>query len=283
MQLLPVSRGRNRNEEPFIKQLLDKPHSKIPFDMLSISVMTIDVRLVSDANVDFISLFDLLPVVPKELQLEELKNHPELNNVHEVQWPPGTIVGAKWDDKQRGCPQKTETKGFKNSTTIWLWISEKKICVKISGDSLHMTGCKKPEHAVECARYVTQHIHLAALTSQVQLYEAFPHVSGFEVCMINYNFNMNVGIDLTELDRFICQNYSKVMISPYDPNIHGSTMPLKLPLLLCSYTIHDNGQVCFCVKESDLEQAMINIRTCYDVFFAVITAFRNRTIKNELT
>lgn len=251
----------NDRNQPFLRQLLNKPYNQTPFESLEISTATVDVRLVEDAKVNFAKLFQLLPIVPPELQTD--KN---------MQWPPGTIYGGKFADEIRGCPPKMNTKGFKNSVTLWMWLKEKDMCVKISSDNLHMTGCKTLYQAAECARYVQQHMQL--IHEEVPVYEIFPHISRFDICMINYNFNLAVGIDLKALDQYIMQNYPQIFISPYDENIHGSTMPLKLPMLLCSYTVYSNGQVCTRVKEIDLEKAMSNICKSYECFTALMQAFR---------
>lgn len=248
--------------QPFLRQLLNKPYDEVPFTDLKISTATIDVRLVDNAKIDFAKLFTLLPVVHPDQQVGIGDDTP---------WPPGTIVGAKFLKQCRGKRINKGTRCFKNSVTIWIWLKEKRICVKISPDSLHMTGCKDLRQAAECARYVQLHMQLL---EEHGVYEVFPHVIRFDVCMINYNFNLGVGIDLVLLDKFICENYPKLFITPYDPNMHGTTMPLRCPLLLSTYTVHGNGQICMCVSEIDIEQALINIAKSHDIFYTVMSEYR---------
>ena len=250
--------------QPYVMQLLGKRYTRVPFESLQISTATIDVRLV-ECDIDFVKVFEMISIVPQEEQDRFPANH---------HWPAGTVIGAKYSNRLRGNPPKKDTKGFKNSTTVWIWVKEKCLCVKIHAESLHMTGCKTVQQAAECARYIQQHIELIHEIDQ-SVYKNYPHVQQIDNCMINYNFNLGVGIDLVMLDKFICENYPKLFIAPYDQNLNGSNMPLKLPELLCSYTIHSNGQVVMRVKEQDIDQAVLNVCVGHECFFKVMEAFNS--------
>jgi len=249
--------------EPFLLQQLNAKYKQVPLEELKISVATMDVRLVEGADIDFRKLVELLPVLPKETYLA----NPG------YRWPPGVITGLKHKDVVRGYVPRPG-RGFKNSTTVWIWLESKDndpVCAKISKDNIHIAGCKKFEHAAETAKLIRHHL----IALQLQGYSTFrnyPFVVAFNVCMVNYNFNVQVAINLTEFDLFIDRECSLVY-SPYDCNINNTNMPVKCHETATTFTVHANGQICMCVKGPDLEQAVEDISRSHAVFSTLLEHF----------
>lgn len=245
--------------EPFIRQKLGVSHKQVDFESLTISTATLDVRMRDDVNIDFISLFYLLKVHDGD---------------DDGPLYVGKITGAKYADKIRGKPPKTDTKGFKNATLIWLWLNDKKINVKISCHNFHITGCKKLEHAAEVTRCLQQHLQLISQTKKV--YDIFPHALRVDVHMNNYNFSLNFGIYLPDFDIFIMKKYSDNLFSTYDQNIHKTSMTIRLPELQITYTVNDNGQISICASEHDLQMTEDNARKGYLIFYHMFDEYRKQ-------
>jgi len=256
--------------DPFIKKHLGIDFQEVPFDDLSISTATMDVRMHEHTELRYETLFRKLPVVPKESYSDAFK------------WPAGTIFAAKFEDQVRGSPPAGGSSvAFKNSTMIWMWLEEKWVNVKISSNNLHITGCKKVEHAAETARHLQLHIqHLVGVSSSspiepTEFYSKWPYGRRIDVCMINFNFKLGVALDLPKFDAFIAENFGQAVFSSYDQNIHGTSMPLKCPVLSVTYTVNDNGQISMCTKEADVEKSYANVCNGYNVFYVIAHAFND--------
>lgn len=260
--------------DPFLKQHLGSDYIEVPFDELKISTATMDVRMHERTELNYKQLFLDLPVVPEA----------EYNENPLRRWPAGTIFAAKFEDRVRGVPPTTSEVAFKNSTMLWIWLTDKAVNVKISSNNLHITGCKKVEHAAETARLLQLHI-LVLLEKQFgQLPEEpledtpyfvrWPYVLRFDVCMINYNFTLGVALDLPAFDIFISRNYAKFAFSSYDQNVNGTGMPLECPMLAVKYTINDNGQISMCVKDADIEISLENVVKAYKAFYVIVNSFK---------
>jgi len=256
----------SKKYEPFLKKALDADHKYVPFDTLNISTVTMGVKLMEHSNIKFHELFDHLPVVPLDIQLQ-YPGH---------RWPTGTITCAKFAGKTRGLSPTDSERSFKNATMVWIWLSdkEKTVNVKISGNTLHITGCKTLEQTAQTARLIQCHLETLYDMNGIKFYDSYPYVTEFNVYMINYNFNLEVAMDLPSFDVFISKEFSSTFFSPYDQNIHGTTMPLKCPQMSMTYTLHDNGQICMCVSQSDVQKALVNIIKGHQIFFILLDAFR---------
>lgn len=256
----------SKKYEPFLKQALDTEHKFVPFDKLAISTVTMVVRLIETSKIRFPELFEALPVVPAEIQLK----YPN------YKWPVGTITCVKHDGKTRGISPTDSERSFKNSTMVWIWIADKNkpVNIKISANTLHLTGCKNLEQTAHTARLFQLHLDTLFELTGIKYYDEYPYIIDFNVCMINYNFDLEVALDLQKFDVFISKEFSSAFFSSYDHNIHGTTMPLKCPQMYMTYTLHDNGQVCMCVSEPDVQKALINIIKGHQIFFILLDAFR---------
>lgn len=281
--------------EPFIKQHLGADYVEVPFDDLKISTATMDVRMHEHTELKYEELFNDLPVLDPEVYNE----HPGFK------WPAGTIFAAKFEAQVRGVPPTAGGVAFKNSTMIWIWLEEKSVNVKISSNSLHITGCKKVEQAAETTRLLQLHIQLllsgprganARSPGDVALnvlpeqpleytkyYSKWPYALRFDVCMINYNFKLGVALDLPAFDIFVFENYSKFVFSSYDENINGTSMPMKCPMLSITYTVNDNGQISMCTKQADIGLSYDNVCSGYRAFYVMVKAFREQTQGNFKT
>ena len=250
--------------EPFLRKAMDADHKYIPFDQLKMSTVTMVVKLVDDCNIKFNEMINYVPIIPAYLQHKYPKH----------QWPAGSIMCIKFGGEVRGVLPTDSDRNMKNSTTLWIWLEEKIVNVKVSAKTLHITGCKNLDQTAETARLIRQHLELL-YEQGIKLFDEIPYASEFNVCMINYNFNLGVALDLSKFDIFIAKEFGDILYSPYDPNIHGTTMPLKCEQLSMTYTLHDNGQICMCVRIKDVTRALINDLKGHEIFFIILNAFRD--------
>jgi hypothetical protein len=278
-KIKPKSKTRDEKELPFIRKCQNANFDKLPFEEIKISTATMDVRLVEGCDIKFRELFQLLPVVPKEVQE---------NCTGDEVWPIGTITGAACGKLQRGViPTKKidnddPKKGFKNSTMVWLWLKDKRINVKISNSSLHMTGCKHIDNALEAVRHVQQHVQVINdLYPEKKIFEKYPTAVRVDVCMINYNFALGVALDLELFDVYIDKHYPDFGYSSYDINVCNDTLSLKVPKLSLCFTIHDNGRVSMCSNEQDIDAAMNNLQIGYETFYLILEEYRDFTNSGE--
>ncbi|MFS8159871.1 MAG: hypothetical protein ACMG6E_06610 [Candidatus Roizmanbacteria bacterium] len=249
---------------PFLRKKLGNKYHQTSFDDLKISTATLDVRCAKDANINFITFFEEVPCLTAE----------ECDQFADLHLPPGTIVAIGNGDKTRGKPPTKSSNAFKNSNTIWIWLREKTISVKISASSFHMTGCKAIEQAAEGARYIQQHLELLHEVKGIKMYDNYPYVIEIRVCMINFNFDLKVALDLTQLANFIIMQYRDLIWTSYDPNLFNCMMLVKFSKMKMSYTIHDNGRISMCTNEPNIELAMENVMNGYRTLYLILETFQ---------
>jgi nitrite reductase/ring-hydroxylating ferredoxin subunit len=253
----------NSKVDPFLRKFLGSEYKHLPFENLSVSTATIDVRLVEDCNIDYVTLFSLLQI--------------ETSSSKERKRPAGTIFAGRCGSEIRGIPPTDSTVSLKNCMMIWMWLSDKSVNMKVSHGNVHITGCKTADHAAEAVRYLQMHIELLH-SEQTPLYEQYPYCVDFDIHMINYNFSINVGIDLTKFDLFLNKNYCKIMYSPYNPNICATHMTVSCPKHNMKFTLNDNGQISMCTKGSTFEGASKNVCEGYSMFYFVLEEYRHTNI-----
>lgn len=260
--------------DPFLKQHLGADYIEVPFEDLQLSTATMDVRMHERTQIQYRALFEDLPVIPSAI----FKAQPV-----DTRWPAGTIIASKFEGQVKGTPPTTTDFAFKNSTMLWIWLEDKMVNVKVSSNNLHITGCKKIEHAAETARLLQMHIQLLiGHTGEEPLepskyYTRWPYALRFDVCMINYNFKLGVALDLPKFDIFVYENYKQFVFSSYDQNINGTSMPMKCAQLSITYTVNDNGQISMCTGEADIGISCENIYNGYKAFYVMAREFRAHT------
>lgn len=247
-------------QDPFLRKLVGSEFKHVAFEDLSVSTATIDVRLVNDANIAYEELFYLLPIDGTSSKTQKRSA--------------GTIFAGRCGDKTRGnCPTDAKT-SLKNCMMLWMWLDSKYVNLKVSHSSVHITGCKTADHAAETIRYLQIHISLLH-TAENPLYEVFPYCVDFNIHMINYNFSIAVGIDLTKLDLFLNQNYTDLMYSPYNANVSATNMTVCYPQRRITFTLNDNGQISMCVSGGNFEEASENVCKGYAIFRQMLETYRS--------
>lgn len=245
--------------DPFIRRCLGAKYSKVPFQNLKVSTATIDVRLSPETDLQYVSLF-------RRLQIETNKTSTD-------KLPSGSIFAGICGDEKRGHPPTKSEKSQKNCMTIWMWLEDKYVNLKVSRNNIHVTGCKTPSHAAEATRNLQMHIELIH-NEENPVYANYPYAVDFSVHMINYNFKTDVALNLQLFDIFIGQKYSKVAFSPYDANVAATNMSLKCPSFSSTFTINDNGQISMCAKGSTFEEVDRNIVESYALLYTMLEEYQ---------
>lgn len=246
--------------DPFLKKFLGAEYRHVPFEKLSVSTTTIDVRLIEGANVKYVELFNLLPIDPDATKADKR--------------PAGTIFGGRCGDKTRGHPPTTAKTSLKNSMMLWMWLDDKTVNLKVSRSGVHLTGCKTADHAAESIRLLLGYIQVLH-TELNPLYDVFPFCVKFVIHMINYNFNLGVAVDLTAFDIFLNQRHSDKVYSPYNSNLLSTSMTVACPSLNITFAINDNGQTSMCVTGGDFEDASDRVCKGYSFFYELLDKYRD--------
>lgn len=245
--------------DPFLRKLLGSDYKHIPFEKLSVSTATIDVRLIEGCNIAYTTLFSLLQI--------------ETSSSKEQKKPPGTIFAGRCGSEIRGSPPTDAKSSLKNCMMIWMWLSDKCVNMKVYHGNVHITGCKTADHAAEAIRYLQMHLQLLQ-TDEYPLYDQFPYCVDFDIHMINYNFSINVGIDLTKFDLFFNRHYYTLGFSPYNPNVCATHMTVSFPMYSMKFTLNDNGQISMCTKGSTFEGASQNVCDGYGAFYVILEQYK---------
>jgi hypothetical protein len=246
--------------DPFLRKLLGSEFKHVPFENLSVSTATIDVRLQEGCNIAYTTLFSLLQI--------------ETSGGKDQKKAPGTIFAGRCGSQIRGNPPTDAKTSLKNCMMIWMWLHDKSVNMKVSHGNVHVTGCKTADHAAEAVRYLQMHIQLLH-TEDLPLYDSFPYCVDFNIHMINYNFSTNVAIDLSKFDLFLNGKYFKLMFSPYNPNVCATNMTVSCPKYSMKFTLNDNGQISMCTKGSSFEGASQNVCDGYAMFYSILEEYRH--------
>ena len=247
--------------EAFIRKALGTQYAKDRFVDLPFSTSTLVVRFADDTEIDS-ELFALYAWC----QSAEEGAKPGKK-------PPGTITGINNGEQSRGYNQTGSKRVFKNSHTFWIWLTDKQVSAKLSVNSLHLTGCKTVNQAAEAGRYVQQHLRLLYEAKGIPVYEEYPHIVEIQNCMISFNFDLRVALNLTKFATYIIGTHHKEMWTPYDPNLHSYMMPLSHKCGTVSYSIHHNGRISMRTNIIDPEAALEAIQKRYDEFHVILKQY----------
>jgi hypothetical protein len=246
--------------DPFLKKFLGAEYRHVPFEKLSVSTATVDVRLIDKANLRYVELFERLPIDEHSTKTDKR--------------PAGVIFGGRCGNKTRGHPPTTAKTSLKNSMMLWMWLEDKTVNLKVSRSGVHITGCKTADHAAETIRLLQGYIEV--LHTEVNpLYDVYPYAVDFVIHMINYNFTIGVAVDLTRFDLFLNQKYTDQLYSPYNPNLTATNMSICCPSMNITWALNDNGQTSMCVTGGDFEHASDRVCRGYTFFYSILQAYRD--------
>lgn len=154
------------------------------FEEIKLSTITVIVYL--SANVDYKSLFYLLPISTSD--------------------EPGSIRSVRYVDLKRG-DDDSKKNGFKNSLTIRMFGYNKIINLKLSNNKIHICGMKSDEMIITTAELLINKIntiHQQMLPNKIV--DNYPvKIDRFDKSMINFNYNLGFSIDRKRLRDLIDQ------------------------------------------------------------------------------
>jgi len=125
-----------------------------PFDELKVTTITFVCSLNGSINLE--PAFELLPIQKIQLKVQR-------KNVKKIKLPhfpdiPGAILTLAYMSSRRGIIKSVSKKNFKNSILLDLSLKDKNIAIKISGNSIHITGAKHIDHVQESFKYLYEHL-----------------------------------------------------------------------------------------------------------------------------
>lgn len=177
------------------------------FEDIQVSTKTFIVM--TNLTLDIKKLFDFLPItnyfmVPKKRgrKKKTVLSDPNKNI------PDGSIITLDMANDIRGvCLKKKKKKKnyFRNSITVVMVLSDKKINFKISRNGkFQMTGCKKDSHAEDCIKYIWEYIR-----EEKEIY-TLPDGENFRALFIpamrNIDFSLGFVLDREKLDKYFNTN-----------------------------------------------------------------------------
>lgn len=121
---------------------------------IPVTTMTIIVKL-NDCFIDKAATFHLLPWSMSEAPLQ--KGRAKCKLPHNE--TPGSIICLIHNDNNRGIMKKHKGSSFKNSVGIDISIREKNLTLKISPNTIHITGAKSCLQAEEGVKYLIKHLY----------------------------------------------------------------------------------------------------------------------------
>ena len=185
--------------------------SKLPefqkFEDIQVSTKTFIVM--TNLTLDIKKLFDFLPIteyiiIPKKRgrKKKTITSDPNKNIKN------GSIITLDMANEIRGvCLKKKKKKKnyFRNSITVVMVLSDKKINFKISRNGkFQMTGCKKDTHAEDCVKYIWEYIKDSEDIYTLPEGENFKAL--FIPAMRNIDFSLGFILDREKLDKYFNTN-----------------------------------------------------------------------------
>jgi TATA-box binding protein (TBP) (component of TFIID and TFIIIB) len=199
------------------------------FEDIKVSTKTFIVM--TNLILDIKKLFEFLPIttyfmVPKKRgrKKKTIQSDPNKNI------PDGSIITLDMANDIRGvCLKKKKKKKnyFRNSITVVMVLSDKKINFKISRNGkFQMTGCKKDSHAEDCIKYIWEYIK-----DQKDIY-TLPEGENFKALFIpamrNIDFSLGFVLDREKLDKYF--NTNTQYHSLLETSIGYTGVNIKIPV-----------------------------------------------------
>lgn len=140
--------------------------SVVDFEYNLITTITMVFRM--KGEIDLHTLFPLLPITKLDLPVKSGRSSNVKNFKIPVLAPAGSIVSARVEDQVLGIVRSTSKKAFKNSITLDMAIKTKYINMKVSRQTIQMTGPKSIDNGKEAVVYLIKHIyHINSMLRQM--------------------------------------------------------------------------------------------------------------------
>lgn len=121
---------------------------------IPVTTMTIIVKL-NDCQINKGMTYYLLPWTMSEVPQNRGRSKCKLPHISE----PGSIICLINNNSVRGIVKKDEVASFKNSVGIDISIKDKNLTLKISPNTVHITGAKSCLQAREGVKYLIEHLY----------------------------------------------------------------------------------------------------------------------------
>ena len=175
---------------------------------------TTQIAIVIDTVFDLEAIFNQIPdFSAKDYNIEINTKQKIPSNYFQDKIPKGTIIHAKYKDKQKGClikkKKKVCTYGKRNfflNAICMVVHTHKIINFKITNSKFQITGCQDTESALELVQimlgtFLKYPVSCVKFKNK-QLFDGFPHIKVvFNTVMTNVDFNLNFLVDRMNLDK----------------------------------------------------------------------------------
>lgn len=121
---------------------------------IPVTTMTIIIKL-NDCCINKGMVYYLLPWTMSEVPQNRGRAKCKLPHISE----PGSIICLIHNNSVRGIIKKDKPASFKNSVGIDISIREKNLTLKISPNTIHITGAKSCDQAREGVKYLIDHLY----------------------------------------------------------------------------------------------------------------------------
>ncbi len=215
-----------------LSKKLDKQDIYKYYDSINPYTKTFIINM--DITLNISDIFDSLPITeykvsPKKRGRKKKNEKVEIqNDIKE-----GSIITLKYKGKTRGVDLKKDKKDeankkyFRNSVTVVIFFSGKKINFKLSKNGkIQMTGCQNIDHAISTIKYIWSYIepykNLYELKDENKLNIVFIPA------MRNIHFDLGFNIDREKLDHFINDktNYKSL----FETSVGYTGVNIKMPV-----------------------------------------------------
>lgn len=175
---------------------------------------TTQIAIVLDTVFDLEAIFNQIPDFSASSHNIQINTKQKLpSNYFKGKVPKGTIIHAKYKDKQKGCLVKKKKKActygkrnfFLNAICMVVH-THKIINFKITNSKFQITGCQDTDSALELVQIMIgtflQYPTPCVRFKTKQLFDGFPTINiVFNTVMTNVDFNLNFLVDRMNLDK----------------------------------------------------------------------------------
>ncbi len=214
-----------------LSKKLDKQDVYVHYDDIKPYTKTFIINMDITLNIE--GIFEFLPITDYKV-LPRKRGRKKKNEKVEIQndIKEGSIITLKYKGKTRGVDLKKDKKEenkkfFRNSVTIVIFFSGKKINFKISKNGkIQMTGCQNIDHAILTIKYLWSYIE-----PNKDLYELKDQKKVdivFIPAMRNIHFDLGFNIDREKLDQYI-NNHTNYK-SLFETSVGYTGVNIKMPV-----------------------------------------------------
>lgn len=192
--------------------------------------------LATNFTVKIQELFDSINITPYIIVPKKRGRRKKMDYINpNTNIPVGSIISLELNNQHRGANLKCKNYSnngknyFRNAITIVMSIHSKIINFKLyANGKIQMTGCKSKEQAIDCVKYLWEHMRERTTTFTFKD-EKIPYpVIYIASVMRNVTFSLGFLVDRTKLDYYV--NTETEYRSTYETSMHHPNVNISFPI-----------------------------------------------------